>query len=271
VDAGYLTSGRELEDARPLWPRARSATRRVLLAALTRVPRSRPPGVRIVHYHFVFDDELNTFKQQLEYFASAFEPVSLSEAVTRIERGDVTGNELVITFDDGFRNQATNAAPLVREAGFRACFFLITELIGADRPRVVELCRERLHLPAPVEPMTWAHAAELLHAGHELGSHTRTHRNLAALPADELAAELKDSRERIEQTLQRPVRHVSAPYGNVSSFSPAVSDAARAAGYASCATAQRGINRPGGDIYALRRDHLGASWPVRDVRYFLSL
>jgi peptidoglycan/xylan/chitin deacetylase (PgdA/CDA1 family) len=270
VDAGAVTSARELARARPASFRARSALRRAALGVVTRIPRARPRGVRIVHYHWVFADELASFGHQLEWFRSEFEPVSLSEAVTRLQRGDVSGNELVITFDDGFRTQAVNAAPLLREAGFSACFFLITELVGAPPERVDALCRGALHLPRAVEPMSWDEARALPAAGHEVGSHTRTHPNLAALGGDALRAELEGSRSELEQRLERPVRHVSAPYGDAARFSPAVAAAARAAGYASCSTAQRGINTVGADVYALRRDHLAAGWPVGHVRYFLS-
>jgi peptidoglycan/xylan/chitin deacetylase (PgdA/CDA1 family) len=270
VDSRPLTSARELDRAYPFRSRARRAVRRVALAAVTRTPRARPRGVRIVHYHFVFDDELQAFERQLEWFRSEFEPVSLSEAVTRLRRGDVSGSELVVTFDDGFKNQATNAAPLLRDAGFSACFFLITELVDALPDRARELCRVRLHLPRPVEQMGWDDARGLLVLGHEVGSHTRTHRNLAALPADEAVRELRDSRAELEQRLGRVVRHASAPYGRAASFSPQVSAAAGETGYLSCASAQRGINPAGADTYALHRDHLAAGWPVRDVRYFLS-
>jgi len=153
VDDGYLTSARELDRARPFRFRARAAARGAALAGLARVPRTRPAGVRIVHYHWVFDDELGPFREQLAYLASTFEPVSLTEGVARVEDGRVGGSELVITFDDGFRNQATNAAPLLRDAGFSACFFLITDLVGASPGRAEQLCRERLHLPRAIEPM----------------------------------------------------------------------------------------------------------------------
>jgi len=270
VDTRYLTSARELDGARPLSFRARAVIRRAALAGLARIPRRRPHGVRIVNYHWVFDDEVASFRRQLAYLASEFEPVSLTEAVTRLESGRLSGSELVVTFDDGFRTQATNAAPLLRDAGFSACFFLITDLVGADEARAAALCRERLHLPAPVEPMTWADAAALVQEGHELGSHTRSHPNLAALSPDELETELLESRGRVEEEVGTTVRHLSAPYGDAARFASAVSAAARTAGYASCASALRGVNSAGADVYALRRDHLVASWPVSHVRYFLS-
>jgi hypothetical protein len=49
-----------------------------------------------------------------------------------------------------------------------------------------------------------------------------------------------------------------------------VTNAARESGYETCSSALRGINAAGADVYALRRDHLSASWPLRQVRYFLS-
>jgi len=275
VDDRYLTSARELDRARPLSFRTRAVLRRAALSGLTRLPRARRPkgarkGVRIVQYHWVFDDEVSAFRDQLSFLASEFEPVSLSEAVARLESGRSSGRELAITFDDAFRNQATNAAPLLRDAGFSACFFLISDLVGARREDAATLCRGRLHLPGPVEPMTWSDAAELLRQGHEIGSHTRNHPNLAALTPADVEAQLRESRERIERELGSPIEHLSAPYGDVARFTPAVSAAARTTGYTSCATARRGVNRSEDDVYALRRDHLVAGWPMRDVRYFLS-
>ena len=266
----YVTSGRELDRARPLRFRARRAVRGAALRVLARRRRSLRPGVRIVHYHYVFDDERDGFARQLDFLAATFEPVSLSEAVERLRGGRVDGRELVVTFDDGFRNQAVNAAPLLSERGFRACFFLVTQFVGADAPSAEAIVRDRLHLPRPVEPMTWQDAAALRELGHEVGSHTRSHPDLTTLGADALADELRTSRLELERRLGEPPAHASAPYGERDRFSPAVSEAARTAGYVSCATAQRGLNTGPDDVYALRRDHLEARWPLADVRYFLA-
>lgn len=250
--------------------RARSMLRRAVLAGLAVRPRRRGDGVRIVHYHWVFDDEREQFRRQLAWLAREFEPVALSEAVERLRAGRASGREVVVTFDDGFRTLATNAAPIVAKAGIRGCFFLITSLVSASPDEAERICRERLHLPRPVEPMTWTDAEALLEAGNEVGSHSRTHPNLATLDEATLAEELAGSRDELQQRLGIAPRHVSAPYGERDRFSPAVSTAARDAGYESCATAQRGRNHGPDDVYALRRDHLVAGWPIRDLRYFLS-
>jgi peptidoglycan/xylan/chitin deacetylase (PgdA/CDA1 family) len=244
--------------------------RRTALSALSRRVREPRPGVRVVHYHYVFDDEREGFARQLDYLGSAFEPLSLSKAVERLRAGRVGGRELVVTFDDGFRNQFANAAPLLAERGWSACFFLVTEFVGATAAQDAErMCRDRFHLPRPVEPMSWAHAEGLVKLGHEVGSHTRTHPELTALSAPALDDELAGSRAEIEQRLGHAAVHFSAPYGDTGRFSEAVSDAARRAGYSSCANAQRGVNTTAEDAYALRRHHLEASWPLAHVRYFL--
>jgi peptidoglycan/xylan/chitin deacetylase (PgdA/CDA1 family) len=270
VPTPFASSARELERARPARFRARRAARRAALAVLGRRRAAARQGVRIVHYHYVFDDERERFARQLAFLVSEYEPVALGEAVERLREGRVGGREVVVTFDDGFRNQLENAAPLLAEHGVTACFFLVSGLVSAPPAEAERFCRERLHLPLPVEPLGWDDARRLLELGHEIGSHTRSHPDLATLPAAELAEELTASRAELERELAQPVLHLSAPYGEAHRFSSAVSTAAYGAGYASCATAQRGLNTSAEDVFALRRHHLEASWPVADVRYFLS-
>lgn len=239
------------------------------LAVLRRIPRRPVPGVRIVHYHHVFADECDGFARQLAYLARAYEPVSLGEAAHRLEVGAVEGREVVVTFDDGLRNLLTHAAPILGELDLRACFFVITGLVGAPPERVEEICRERLHYARPVEPLDWDDVRELLALGHEIGSHTRSHPNLVAVGSEPLEDEVSGSKAELETRLGVQVLHFSAPYGDRRRFGPIVGEAARVAGYASCSSAQRGLNPSGADRYALRRHHLLARWPVGDVRYFL--
>jgi peptidoglycan/xylan/chitin deacetylase (PgdA/CDA1 family) len=266
----FATTSRDVTRPRPLGFRLRGAARRAILSGLSALPQTPLPGVRIVHYHYVFDDERAAFARQLAWLAREFEPVSLGEALRRLRSGLVGGRELVVTFDDGFRNQLVNAAPELAAHGFRACFFLVTGLLGAPPDEAERICRERLHLPRPVEPLSWDDAARLLELGHEVGAHTRSHPVLTGLREPELEEEMRGSREELAERLGNAPEHFSAPYGDRARFSPAVSAAARAAGYASCATAQRGRNVVSTDPFALLRDHLVASWPVRDLRTFLS-
>jgi peptidoglycan/xylan/chitin deacetylase (PgdA/CDA1 family) len=250
--------------------RVRAWARAGALTALASLPRRPRPGFRILVYHWVHDGERERFAQQLAALAREYEPVSLSEGVGRLRAGALGGKELAITFDDGFRSAFANGASALAEHGFRACFFLVTDLVGASTERAERICRERLHLRRPLEPLAWTDVERLLELGHEIGSHTRTHRELVSLAADELADEVAGSRAELERRLGRAPAHFAAPYGDRERFSPAVSEAARSAGYDTCLTAQRGRNVPSSDPYALRRDNAVAAWPLRHVRYFLA-
>ena len=197
--------------------------------------------------------------------------MSLSQAVERLRLGQTVGDEVVVTFDDGFRNQLDNAAPLLAEHGFSACFFLVTRPARRGRrTQARAFCRERLHLPLPVEPLDWDGAARLLELGHEIGSHTRSHPNLTSLDAGALARRAGVVARASSRSGSARCATSSAPYGDRARFSEAVADAARTAGYESCASAIRGVNRSALDLYSLRRHHLSASWPIRELRYFLA-
>lgn len=267
--SSFATEGAALERARPFPFRLRSAARRAALGTLGLLPQPPTTGVRIVHYHYVFGDERERFAAQLGFLAREFEPVALTEAVERLRTGRASGKEVVVTFDDGFRNQLDVAAPILAEKGFRACFFLVTELLGATPAAAASFCRERLHLPLPVEPLDWDGAARLVELGHEVGSHTRSHPDLTAVPPERVEDELRGSRAELSRRLGT-VFHLSVPYGDRARFSETVADAAREAGYESCATAIRGRNRSAEDLYALRREHLSAAWRIRDLAFFLA-
>ena len=63
---------------------------------------------------------------------------------------------------------------------------------------------------------------------HAIASHTVSHPNLVQLPDARLAAEMRDSRARLERELGHPVTALAYPFG---SYDARVAKAAEAAGY----------------------------------------
>jgi peptidoglycan/xylan/chitin deacetylase (PgdA/CDA1 family) len=96
--------------------------------------------------------------------------------------------------------------------------------------------------------MTWPELAELADRGWEIGSHTRTHARLTSLADEPLDAELRASREELEQALERPCHSLAYPYGAVDSR---VAGAARRAGY-SAAASPPGVLAPADPLGAAR-------------------
>jgi peptidoglycan/xylan/chitin deacetylase (PgdA/CDA1 family) len=74
------------------------------------------------------------FRRQMEFIARAYRPVSLQQVLRAIDREELLPERAVlITFDDGLRNNATVAWPILRQMGMPATIFLTVDFIGSDR------------------------------------------------------------------------------------------------------------------------------------------
>jgi peptidoglycan/xylan/chitin deacetylase (PgdA/CDA1 family) len=106
--------------------------------------------------------------------------------------------------------------------------------------------------PDEYGPITWDQAREMDAAGVEMGSHTVTHPILTRVGEEQLAAELSESRSRIEAMLNRQVDLFCYPNGD---YEARECRAAQAAGYRCAVTIEEGLNGPGADLMRLRRVH----------------
>ncbi len=91
---------------------------------------------------------------------------------------------------------------------------------------------------------------DLNRARFVIGSHCMTHRRLTTLSAEAMRTELVDSRRRLEVRAGYPILHLSYPYG---AFSGREAAAARAAGYRTAVSVQRGNRHRRSDAFRLRR------------------
>ncbi len=97
----------------------------------------------IVMYHRVCPEKdywsslaLNTqsFEQQIEYFSSNFKVVPLGEIAQLIhQRRPFPKKAVVITFDDGYKDNYSYAYPILKKYGVPATIFLTAGYIGSDK------------------------------------------------------------------------------------------------------------------------------------------
>lgn len=171
------------------------------------------------------------FRDQLAIFERhGWSGWNVSESLKPAASG--SGEAVCFTFDDGYATDLSVAAPLLREQGFNATFYVTVNHLG----RRGCLTKDQLR--------------ELSDLGMEIGSHSMTHRHLNDLGVDELRVELVDSKLRLEEITGQPVAHFSCPGGRVNEM---VKEVARDAGYESVATSRIGINTGGSDRFALTR------------------
>ena len=195
---------------------------------------------------------VDRFSQQLDHLRGRYQVVPLPEFVkARRANQRLPPYSVVLTFDDGYRNFLTAAAPCLSERKLPATVFLITERMRED-----DAARSAEWMASDDEScLSWTEARYLLEKYDvEFGSHTRSHRKLSALTPDEGEQEMRDSQTAIRDRLQVNDLALAYPYGDHSS---AVAEQARELGYSCALTTEDGANEPAANLYTLRRTLIG--------------
>ena len=74
------------------------------------------------------------FEAQIRYLASTGSIISLQEYLDHREDGrPLLRKSIVVTFDDGYKDNLTIAAPILQKYGVPATFFIATGYIGTDK------------------------------------------------------------------------------------------------------------------------------------------
>jgi peptidoglycan/xylan/chitin deacetylase (PgdA/CDA1 family) len=105
-----------------------------------RLLKYKEQSIRVVYYHMVRENEAahyfskksiskNLFQQQILFFKTHFTIVSLKNAISMVENGDKKKNLLVLSFDDGFKENFTNVLPILKKNNILATFFIISNCI----------------------------------------------------------------------------------------------------------------------------------------------
>ena len=84
------------------------------------------------------------FRARMRWLRDSFAVLPLAEAVARLYAGTLPPRALAITFDDGYRDNATVALPILAELGVPATFFVTTRYLDGGmmwNDRVIEALR----------------------------------------------------------------------------------------------------------------------------------
>jgi peptidoglycan/xylan/chitin deacetylase (PgdA/CDA1 family) len=138
-----------------------------------------------------------------------------------------------ITFDDGYASLVETALPALLRHGFTATMFIVSGLLGGTNE-----WDEGWAWPL----MSAEHVRDLAAAGMEIGSHSITHLRLAGADADQLKAEVSDSRASLSDLIGAAIRGFAYPYG---SMDAAARQAVRDAGYDYACAAMAPMNELG--------------------------
>jgi peptidoglycan/xylan/chitin deacetylase (PgdA/CDA1 family) len=182
-----------------------------------------------------YNTEINIFRKQMAWlFANNIKTLTIDDLFS--QKLPPEKRTICLTFDDGWLGNYLYAYPILKEFGFKATFFIATELIG--RPFY----------------MTWDHLKEMGASGMSIQSHTVTHRPLTGMGEKEILFELLESKKAIEEKLGTKVNHLSLPHG---SKNIRIWPLAKEVGYKSICTSDVGFQNWESDGPWLRRIIIG--------------
>jgi peptidoglycan/xylan/chitin deacetylase (PgdA/CDA1 family) len=205
------------------------------------------------------------FENFVRFFGRFFEVVPLSVLLELLEAGaDLTGR-LAITLDDGYKGNATNAAPLLERHGERACFFVTTQYVGTDYVPFWDAEKK-----IQSRWMTWDEVRSLRTRGHDVGSHTETHADLGVISKDDARREIAGGSSRLDSELGEHSGLFAYPFGGRKNMSEENQSVLKELGLRCSLSAYGGTVRAGDDPLRLKRITI-SDWFVSPYQFGFEL
>jgi len=182
-----------------------------------------------------------TFKKQMKFLKDHnFNCISINEYIDNIKnKKKQKRKSVVITFDDGFEDNYLTAFPILKEFEIPVTIFIVTDWVGDENM------------------LDWSQIKELEKSDLiDIGSHAVSHDMLTRMPKAEMLMEIKQSKQILEDALNKSIELFCYPTGAHSEF---IKKMTKLSGYkAACATSvdkRTSLD----DLFAIRRIRISQS------------
>lgn len=212
------------------------------LAASLCLIREASIGIPVLSYHQINDVDQNAltvptaeFDRQMQYLHDngyqTISPKQLTEYLTNNQ--PLPQKPILITFDDGYRDNYENAYPILQKYGMTATIFLVSDFM------------DRFD-----NYLTWQQVQELSEAGFSMESHTLSHFELTALSPADLHLQLEGGKLATEWKTFQFVEYIAYPCGSLNAD---VLQAVKDCGYQGGFTVKYDLVHAGDSPYELSR------------------
>lgn len=199
------------------------------------------PKILVLNYHQIDNKHtplaipINDFEEQMKFLSESGCITITPDELYAGLNGEIElpPKPVLITFDDGYIDNYTNAYPILKKYGLRATIFVIPSFTS-------------------VYPnyMTWEQLKEMEKNGITVESHTYSHPKLEELPDDEIRNELINSKNMLEAELGHPIEFLAYPTGT---YNLHIAGIAQDVGYKGAFTIKYGVVDKGSNFFALER------------------
>jgi peptidoglycan/xylan/chitin deacetylase (PgdA/CDA1 family) len=180
------------------------------------------------------------FAQQLDYLvAHGYQTVSLSDLIDHLGgRRALPANPIILTFDDGYDDNYSNAYQLLRARNLAATFFIITDYVGEEGY------------------LTWPQIVAMSRDGFSIEAHGRTHLDLSMLGPGDTQWQIAGSKAALEAKLGRAVNFYCYPSGRYTAQTVAILSSNN---YKAAVTTADGATQRASGLFDLARIRLRGS------------
>jgi peptidoglycan/xylan/chitin deacetylase (PgdA/CDA1 family) len=113
--------------------------------------------------------------------------VAYSQSFPSVPSSDINianDKAVILTFDDGYKSQYTNAKPILDKYGYKATFYIVCNYVGNGDGQ-----------DHPNARMSWEDITALSNEGYDIGSHSMSHPNLDLLSEKGMEYEIGGSKQ----------------------------------------------------------------------------
>ncbi len=227
---------------------------------------SRTARVPILMYHYVSEPPPDAdiyrrdlsvtpanFEAQLAWLLSqGYEDITLTDLVYHLALGwPLPDKPVILTFDDGYRDNYTHAFPLLKKYGYVGTFFLVTQPIDYGDPAY----------------LTWDMVKEMHRAGMAFQPHGYRHFDLRGKDLDFLVFEIVAPKEAIEARIGETTRFFSYPSGSYDDHTVAV---LKSAYFWGAVITEQGTTHTTDELFELTRIRIRGKHTLEDFAELLS-
>jgi len=225
--------------------------------------RLTAPRITVLLYHRVCDDSRDNLSVGVEQFERqmlllrrhctllSIDEVASAERIVRSRRPLVA-----VSFDDGYRDNFLNAAPVLRRHRVPCAFYVSTGMVDAQGRFPHDVRRGNPLIPV----MSWDELRLMHRWGFQIGSHTVSHIDCVAEAERVVVQELEKSRDALSTQLGIERLAFAYPYGGRHQMNAQRLALVRESGYGACLAAYGGSNLTKVDRWAIRRR--GIHWQL---------
>jgi peptidoglycan/xylan/chitin deacetylase (PgdA/CDA1 family) len=179
------------------------------------------------------------FEHQMNWLeAQGYNGVTLDAVYSAWKKGTpLPDKPVVVSFDDGYLSQYTQAMPILQKLGWP----------GVLNLKVLTLDQGEL---------TVTEVEKMIDAGWEVDSHTINHLDVTTLDAEQLKHEIADSRKILQRKLGVPVNFFCYPAG---AYDDAAVAEVKKAGYLGATSVEPGLASPD-DLWSMNRIRIDGSF-----------